>query len=91
MNNTGNARYDRTCSSVNWAEEEAQGDAGTKADLDEGWLDFIVRRALQALVGEAEPSARAWTEIRERIECSPQSDLAGEDKSPSSIESQDTR
>lgn len=76
---------------MNPAGEQAHRDRQSEARSPRECLDEIIRQALQLWVGNAGPSARAWTEIRERIECSPQSDLAGEDKSPSSIESQDTR
>ena len=64
----------RTYSSVNWQENRPAAEQAEGA-LAEEWLDVVIRAALELAVGNAEPAAAVWTEIRESIEARRQNSL----------------
>jgi hypothetical protein len=45
-----------------------QRPATTMDDMPEDWLATVIRKALQALVGDTEPSLENWARIRQNIE-----------------------
>ena len=61
-------RNQRTCCPVELPTEEGHRDGRAEGAPSEDWLDVMIRLALQVVVGDAEPSAAAWTEIQESME-----------------------
>lgn len=48
--------------------EQASWDVTAGAKPPEDWLATIIRKALQSLLGNAEPSPESWARIRQNIE-----------------------
>jgi len=55
--------------------EQAHCNEQAEGALVEEWLDVVIRVALELAVGNAEPAAAVWTEIRESIEARLQTSL----------------
>ena len=53
---------------VDWNREQDSWDVTAGAEPPEDWLATIIRKALQSLLGNAEPSAESWARIRQNIE-----------------------